>query len=74
MEKLNLLQTSSTDLIQRYLTELEGQQKYIEMGASLRQGSLHMSVGYLKDKGLVEVSIIQAKGLPGKGMYLSVEH
>ena len=70
IEKLNLIQTSSKDLIQRYLTELEGQQKYIEIGASLRQGTLHMSVGYLIDKGVIEVSIIQAKNLPGKGTHL----
>ena len=55
------------DLEERYLWELSEQQKYLDNHTLKTGGSLHVSVGYLIDKEEVELSIIQAKNLPGKG-------
>lgn len=68
VNRLNLLQSSAQDLMERYLWELSEQQKYLQEDnySVIRRRELHISVGYLIDQQLVEVSIIQAKNLPGR--------
>ena len=71
MNKLQLLQTDSKELLERYLWDLSEQQKYLDncddiMASNTAGGLLQISVGYLLDKAVVEVSVIQAKNLPGK--------
>ena len=66
-KKLNILLTSSKDLILKFLLELGKQQRGVSTEeASQSQGTLQLSVGYLLDKQVLEVSVIQAKDLPGK--------
>ena len=71
MNKLQLLQTDSKELLECYLWDLSEQQKYLDncddiMASNTAGGLLQISVGYLLDKAVVEVSVIQAKNLPGK--------
>ena len=54
------------DLLERYVYELSEQQKYLENHSTLNQGTLQLSLGYLIDKGIVEVSVVHAKNLVGK--------
>lgn len=66
INKLQLLQTHSRELLERYLWELSEQQKYLDNYSSNRGlGSLQISIGYLIDKAVIEISIIQAMNLPG---------
>lgn len=64
ISKLNLLQTNSEDLEERYLWELSQHQKYLGNYTISSGGSLEISLGYLIDKKVLEVSIIRAKDLP----------
>ena len=66
MYKLQLLQTDSKELLERYLWDLTEQQKYWDDYISNTAGGLlQISVGYLLDKAAVEVSVMQARNLPG---------
>lgn len=56
---------SGKDLIVKFLCDLSETQKYAEH----RAGTLDISVGYLMDKEVVEVSVIQARNLPGTGKW-----
>lgn len=62
-----MLQTDSKELLERYLLELSERQKYLDNYTANKGGSLQISVGYLMDKSVVEVSVIQARNLPGNG-------
>ena len=74
MNKLHLLCMPAQDLLERYLWELTEQQNHLDSqeGSPHRsysegRGSLLISVGYLIDEQAVEVSVIQALNLSGKG-------
>ncbi len=69
INKVQLLRTEARDLLERYLWELSEQQKYKDNYSvnGTSGGSLQISVGYLIDESVVEVSIIQAGNLPGNG-------
>jgi hypothetical protein len=71
MQKLELLQTGSKELLEHYLHELSEQQKYFDSHTGNSGGMLQISVGYLIDMRVVEVSVIQAKNLPGKSKLLT---
>ncbi len=64
-----MLQMSAKDLLERFLWELSEEQKYLDLDqhALSQTGNLQVSIGYLMDKAEVEVSIIQARNLMGKG-------
>ena len=70
MKNLQLVQTGSKELLKCYLVELSEQQKYLDDHTSCSEGSLQISVGFLMDKAVVEVSVIQARNLPGKSEVL----
>ncbi len=62
-------QTSTHDLLERFLWELSEQQKYLDLNqkTTFKAGSLQISMGYLIDRGEVEVSVIQATELVARG-------
>jgi len=59
------------DLVLKYLQDLEHQQQKVtseeDKPDGPSQGTLHISVGYLDNKQVLEVSVMQARNLPGKG-------
>ena len=68
VEKLYLLHTPPRQLLTRFLSELGKQQRNADLEVSAgRQCTLQLNTGYLIDKQAVEVSIVQAKNLPGRG-------
>lgn len=54
------MQTPSKDLFERFLWELSDHQKSLDNVETVGGSSLEISVGYLIDKRVVEVSVIQA--------------
>lgn len=64
--QLEILALPTHDVILRFQSELVKQQaSAVEKRAEQKYGTLTFSVGYLRDKGAVEVTIIQGQKLPG---------
>ena len=67
---MDVLRLSTDDLILRFLSEfVEVQRRELEgeKEEASGLGSLHISVCYLKDKSMIEVTVIKGESLPSMG-------
>ena len=66
MKELELMCLSTRDLILRCCADLAEQQAKAVGSPEHRFGELTLSVGYIKEKAVVEVTVLQAKLADGK--------
>ena len=63
--KLDILRLPTRDLTLRFFTDLAQRQEAEVDKGTAALGTLLVSIGYLKQDAVVEVDVIQGKGLPG---------
>lgn len=63
--KLDILRLPTDDLILRFFSDLAKRQRDEIEQERASLGTLLISVGYRKEDSIVEVDVIQGKGLPG---------